>query len=119
MMRGGWSVAQPPEPLSPGISSGAASRAVTHLPGPRCSRKSSHVITLEQVDGQVRQAPLPLLAPRLHQVRVVSEVAVEQVDARQPVDVGHPQCRRCRPAVLSLIHISEPTRLGMISYAVF
>src|SRR5450756_2766613 len=28
-------------------------------------------------------------------------------------------CPRCRARRLSLIHISEPTRLGMISYAVF
>src|SRR5450756_2733695 len=27
--------------------------------------------------------------------------------------------RGCTPPTLSLIHISEPTRLGMISYAVF
>ena len=28
-------------------------------------------------------------------------------------------CSSCKEQKLSLIHISEPTRLGMISYAVF
>src|SRR5450759_5582957 len=41
---------------------------------------------------------------------------------RCPTGSGSPLCwqRRCRTAIpgLSLIHISEPTRLGMISYAV-
>ena len=32
--------------------------------------------------------------------------------------VGHLVCKMAAPT-LSLIHISEPTRLGMISYAVF
>src|SRR5450756_2698870 len=55
----------------------------------------------------------PRLAPR-HAVR----------DETSPPAPLHPSSRNaCRtrraPRMLSLIHISEPTRLGMISYAVF
>src|SRR5450756_1468477 len=42
------------------------------------------------------------------------------VEAKCGGDPGHcSQCGRRRGGELSLIHISEPTRLGMISYAVF
>src|SRR5450756_103803 len=47
--------------------------------------------------------------------------AASDVYKRQPVDCGW-QSDRCNIGNglhLSLIHISEPTRLGMISYAVF
>src|SRR5450759_5556643 len=40
--------------------------------------------------------------------------------AREEPAIGHQQVLRSRTVQeLSLIHISEPTRLGMISYAVF
>ena len=48
-------------------------------------------------------APLPLLVL----------AAAEQIEGRCP------QQKQQRQHNLSLIHISEPTRLGMISYAVF
>src|SRR5450756_3055603 len=46
------------------------------------------------------------------------------LDLGLPGMAGEDVCRRMRaacdvPIILSLIHISEPTRLGMISYAVF
>src|SRR5450756_2723121 len=47
---------------------------------------------------------------------------VEQVQVPLPggaVRLGDPGPRRAAEHRLSLIHISEPTRLGMISYAVF
>src|SRR5450759_1386655 len=44
--------------------------------------------------------------------RIALEVAEEEPEVRFNVELGTDQA-------LSLIHISEPTRLGMISYAVF
>src|SRR5450756_889119 len=44
----------------------------------------------------------------------------EERPCRRTTLPARPALRRGRPdLVLSLIHISEPTRLGMISYAVF
>src|SRR5659263_285553 len=46
-------------------------------------------------------------------------VASQGIKVRNlPLDKGHKQAET-DPHGLSLIHISEPTRLGMISYAVF
>eukprot|EP00825_Cyclidium_porcatum_P029674 TRINITY_DN3161_c0_g1_i5.p2 TRINITY_DN3161_c0_g1~~TRINITY_DN3161_c0_g1_i5.p2 ORF type:complete len:137 (-),score=21.89 TRINITY_DN3161_c0_g1_i5:21-431(-) len=44
-----------------------------------------------------------------------------QLDADSLAETAHSSSNQCnsRPMYLSLIHISEPTRLGMISYAVF
>src|SRR5450756_1799204 len=48
------------------------------------------------------------------------ERALERVDLPGKVGVGHTRwATHGAPTMLSLIHISEPTRLGMISYAVF
>src|SRR5665648_1193905 len=60
-------------------------------------------------------------APGAFEVKVVERVVVESHDLASCVTrvIASPAaCRRVLQA-LSLIHISEPTRLGMISYAVF
>src|SRR5450756_2772827 len=53
----------------------------------------------------------------------VSVYASISISVLQPVTTvrpfSSPNVRRSTPLYLSLIHISEPTRLGMISYAVF
>src|SRR5450756_2789281 len=78
----------------------ALSRAVS---GPRAVREPVHALSL-----QAREPGGPAVA------RLV--VMVRRAARGRP----RPQARDERPwEVLSLIHISEPTRLGMISYAVF
>src|SRR5450756_2852459 len=59
-------------------------------------------------------------------LRVADRLAACMVDRRAPELITHPLAEIIRfrllmigAGYLSLIHISEPTRLGMISYAVF
>src|SRR5450759_5937100 len=70
-------------------------------------RDQSVAADIDRVSRQPR-AHLPFRAPRGDRLRVVAERAYL-------TDLGS----RRTPVPLSLIHISEPTRLGMISYAVF
>src|SRR5450759_6022824 len=66
------------------------------------------------------------LARRLRSTRARSSIRDTEAPASPPI-VGRTLWERCGGAEprsaaiqwLSLIHISEPTRLGMISYAVF
>src|SRR5450756_2942828 len=48
-----------------------------------------------------------------------ADIAQHRRTGYRDVDVLKAQHRHHIPITLSLIHISEPTRLGMISYAVF
>src|SRR5450756_1941232 len=68
----------------------------------------------EQPHGP-RQPPRVELHPQLEMI-ATAERNVQEVRSH-PLAGGHPQPERVLVAlVLSLIHISEPTRLGMISY---
>src|SRR5450756_358574 len=86
---------------------------------------------VERADAECRDGLMPLFGTEQAGIVVVPGAAslgmeVAVVAASPPGAVvlvlGHgPQCDRITHVVsrLSLIHISEPTRLGMISYAVF
>src|SRR5450756_318193 len=86
---------------------------------------------LEGLGEAVLPRDLPIPASTLDSMQVMYRLRRHHVGRLAPVprtrrDLGPPahQPRAARGAVgtdqgLSLIHISEPTRLGMISYAVF
>src|SRR5450756_2957280 len=80
------------------------------------------VVVEDRVDD-AREARLVLDAPRRRAVPEVDEIAAHEADLAGEVVVPDVVLGGERTASLgvplSLIHISEPTRLGMISYAVF
>src|SRR5450756_1546600 len=55
-------------------------------------------------------------APQLKQYGLITPQALD--DAKTAVEAAEAAMVAARAQILSLIHISEPTRLGMISYAV-
>src|SRR5450756_3195610 len=88
------------------------SRGVYHL--------NSHELPAKpDVAAVMRRAPRAVLclvsALDLHEVgtQIPAEVQIALPRAVRPPHIDYPRVR------VSLIHISEPTRLGMISYAVF
>src|SRR5450756_2934862 len=82
-----------------------------------------HFLGVTAEPPAVRRGPAPTLVHgdrphRIHELshRGASSPLTHGLADRAPRSI--PACRRTRQR-LSLIHISEPTRLGMISYAVF
>src|SRR5659263_211693 len=101
--------------------------ATTRAPGPSLAKHRSWVnATSSRCAGDSRPRRLALRAPRGARCRRVP-VGSDAAEVSGGVLLVRPgwqslvlrQFRRVRTdLVLSLIHISEPTRLGMISYAV-
>src|SRR5450756_1727048 len=77
-----------------------------HEPGP--GSRVEHVKARPETAGQ-------------HSNRLSADLREGELQAAESVRgrVPMPDAPADSPVVLSLIHISEPTRLGMISYAVF
>src|SRR5680860_871971 len=68
--------------------------------------------------GAPPQNSVPARAARCREVQVEC-IRSALVQSAPSLDVGIVEHRRCAPTLLSLIHISEPTRRTPISYAVF
>ena len=67
---------------------------------------------MEVVRGLAREKTVLLISHRLANVTAADEIFVLQAGTEGIAERGTHQ-------ELSLIHISQPTRLGMISYALF
>src|SRR5450756_2379492 len=70
------------------------------------------------MEGRIRSCLLPHHLPDVSRRSNLSASPGVPVLSPSPSPVDHQVCDRAEES-LSLIHISEPTRLGMISYAVF
>src|SRR5450756_2405058 len=107
-----------PEPLGDRLE--AVVRALEHLVVGTEARPRSPAVSLwpDLRDGRSRLAARILLGPDVAVARRLDAEPlgerVDHADADAMQAAGH-----LVAAALSLIHISEPTRLGMISYAVF
>src|SRR5450756_1452688 len=113
----------PPRPRRPG-----SGRERGAQPGHK--GRSRPLLALERVDELIEHWPercrscarpfqeeerIAVAAPQRHQVCELPAIAVWVSEHR----LHRLRCPACAAETLSLIHISEPTRLGMISYAVF
>src|SRR5450756_2351877 len=93
--------------------------------GPAIRNATANAWTIDRVParGYSRQGSAPSLAPETETPPVFAQACDRRGTAPPSVDcsqrgrrLGHRRVSLLRD--LSLIHISEPTRLGMISYAV-
>src|SRR5450756_358646 len=81
----------------------------------RCHDEGQTVLGVPSVRREVAMADRSLRGTRIGAHSMESEEGVEFAERFE----AYYDCPNGHTIVLSLIHISEPTRLGMISYAVF